>query len=134
MNNSFQAILGKSDLIVSMGAGGVGKTTMSVVMGFAAALQGKKVAILSIDPAKRLAAALGLELDGAMSQVVCEQINKAGGAVDAAMLDHQTVFDDLVEKYSPNAKVAAKLGKGFAAAHFHSTTFNINAAKSPRTT
>ena len=48
-------------LIICVGAGGVGKTSMAAAMGVEAALSGKKVLVLTIDPAKRLANSLGLQ-------------------------------------------------------------------------
>src|SRR4051794_38737839 len=49
-------------VVILLGAGGVGKTTTSIALALAAAGEGRKVALLSIDPAKRLAAALGIPL------------------------------------------------------------------------
>ncbi|MDD9950026.1 MAG: hypothetical protein OXT67_00530, partial [Zetaproteobacteria bacterium] len=54
-------MLGKK-LVIFVGAGGVGKTSCSIAWAIHAARQGKKGALLSIDPAKRMAAALGLKI------------------------------------------------------------------------
>ena len=72
---------------VCLGAGGVGKTTTSAALGFGLAARGAKVAVVTIDPAQRLAAALGLgELSGEPRQIdpqllAAQGVARAGGAV-----------------------------------------------------
>ena len=83
-------------VIVCCGSGGVGKTTTAASMAVRAADAGRKVVVLTIDPARRLAQALGLnELDNAARRV--DGVGSAdGGLLDAAMLDMKTTFDDLI--------------------------------------
>jgi anion-transporting ArsA/GET3 family ATPase len=92
-------------LIVCVGSGGVGKTTTSAVIGLNAALAGRKVLVLTIDPARRLANALGLdEIDCKPQQIDISPFlgpNPAGGSLEAMMLDMKVAFDDMVRTYAP---------------------------------
>lgn len=87
----------KSKLIICVGSGGVGKTTTSASIALRAASQGLKVLVLTIDPARRLADAMGLaQLDNSPRKVVLD--NKNGGSLDAMMLDAKETFDDLIRR------------------------------------
>lgn len=67
-------------IIVTCGAGGVGKTTTAAALGLRAAEQGRKVVVLTIDPARRLAQALGLtELDNTPAQSPISTSRTAAG-------------------------------------------------------
>ena len=73
-------LLADKDLLVAVGPGGVGKTTISAAMGLEAARRGRNVLVLTIDPAKRLAQALGLTgLDDQVQEVSTEEL--AGGSL-----------------------------------------------------
>ncbi len=83
-------------IIVCCGAGGVGKTTTAAALALRAAEQGRRVVVLTIDPARRLAQALGLtELDNTPRPVSGIDL-PAGGSLDAMMLDMKRTFDDVV--------------------------------------
>ena len=85
-------------IIVCCGAGGVGKTTTSAALALAAAEAGRRVVVLTIDPARRLAQSLGLvELDNEPRQV---DVPGASGQLDAMMLDMKRTFDDIVVAHS----------------------------------
>ena len=85
-------------IIVCTGSGGVGKTTTAAAIAVRAADHGRKVCVLTIDPAKRLAQALGIEnLDNTPRRV--EGIN-GSGTLDAMMLDMKRTFDEVVEGHS----------------------------------
>jgi anion-transporting ArsA/GET3 family ATPase len=92
---------------VCVGAGGVGKTTVSAALGLGLAMRGKKVVVVSIDPAKRLAGALGLrELPGEPHriepQTLAEHGVEARGELWAMMLDSKRTFDDLIARLAPD--------------------------------
>lgn len=94
---------------VCVGAGGVGKTTISAALGLGLAARGRKVAVVSIDPAKRLAGALGLkELTGEPHRL--DEATLAGHGIElegelwAMMLDSKGTFDDLISRLSPDER------------------------------
>ena len=89
-------------IIVCCGSGGVGKTTTSAALALRAAERGRKVVVLTIDPARRLAQAMGIEtLDNTPRPVVGLRTNakgnRRGGSLDAMMLDMKRTFDEVVE-------------------------------------
>ncbi len=101
-------------LIVVCGSGGVGKTTTAASLGLKAAAMGKKVIVLTIDPAKRLATSLGLEsLTGKprkiSSEMLSEAVGETSGSLYAMMLDTKSTFDDLVVKYAPTKEIEKKI-------------------------
>jgi len=89
-------------VIVCCGAGGVGKTTSSAALGVLAAREGRSAVVMTIDPAKRLAQAMGLDdLDNDPKTVSLE----APGSLSAMMLDTKRTFDRMVETYAPDERV-----------------------------
>jgi anion-transporting ArsA/GET3 family ATPase len=95
---------------VCVGAGGVGKTTVSAAIGLGLAMRGRKVVVLSIDPAKRLASALGLAaLPGEPHRIephtLAEHGIQARGELWAMVLDSKRTFDDLIGRLAPDEKV-----------------------------
>jgi len=99
-------VLRERQVIVCVGAGGVGKTTVAATLALRAAAEGRKVMVLTIDPAKRLANALGLkELGNTQSRVDPERIRAAGveprGELWAMMLDLQRSWDDFIARHIP---------------------------------
>ena len=99
-------------IIVCCGSGGVGKTTTSAALGLRAAEQGRRVCVLTIDPARRLAQSLGLtELDNVPRRV--EGAGADGGSLDAMMLDMKRTFDEVVEAHASPEKAAQILSNPF---------------------
>ena len=85
-------------IIVCCGAGGVGKTTTAASLGVRAAQRGRRVCVLTIDPARRLAQSLGLEeLDNTPRAI--ESVGAEGGALFAMMLDMKRTFDEIVQQH-----------------------------------
>src|SRR6478609_852541 len=89
-------------IIVCCGSGGVGKTTTSAALALRAAERGRRVVVLTIDPAKRLAQSMGIEqLDNTPRPVsglrTNAKGNRKGGGLDAMMLDMKRTFDEVVE-------------------------------------
>jgi anion-transporting ArsA/GET3 family ATPase len=106
-------IAAKREVIVCAGAGGVGKTTVAAAIGLRAAIDGKKTAVLTIDPAKRLASSLGLkDLSNEPTKVPKRKFTSAGiepkGELWAMMLDTKTTFDQVVMQYAPTPEQAQK--------------------------
>ena len=87
-------------IIVCCGSGGVGKTTTAAALGLRAAERGRRVCVLTIDPARRLAQSIGLdELDNTPREI--GRIDPAkGGALFAMMLDMKRTFDEIVEQHA----------------------------------
>ncbi|MEM7151537.1 MAG: ArsA-related P-loop ATPase [Myxococcota bacterium] len=109
---SLEALVGSGSLVVCVGPGGVGKTTVSAALGLAAARSGRKTLVLTIDPARRLADALALDgLDDAVARVPMERLgDDAGtGSLWAAMVDTGASFDALIERISPDAQTKARV-------------------------
>lgn len=101
------------DIIVCCGSGGVGKTTTSAALALRAAEQGRRVCVLTIDPARRLAQSLGLrELDNVPRPVVGVD-DSSGGRLDAMMLDMKRTFDDVVEAHASPEKAQQILANPF---------------------
>jgi anion-transporting ArsA/GET3 family ATPase len=93
-------------VVVSAGSGGVGKTTVAASIGVWGALRGRRTAVLTIDPARRLATSLGLESLGHDAREIPREIFTAQGLEPAAplsamMLDQKGAWDALVERYAP---------------------------------
>jgi anion-transporting ArsA/GET3 family ATPase len=108
-------IIGDRDtkIIICCGSGGVGKTTTSAAIAVRAAEAGRKVVVLTIDPARRLAQSLGVgELDNTPRAVTMID-TASGGRLDAMMLDMKGTFDEVVTAHSTPEKAAAILQNQF---------------------
>jgi anion-transporting ArsA/GET3 family ATPase len=97
-------------IVVCCGAGGVGKTTTAAALALRAAERGRRVVVLTIDPARRLAQSLGLvELDNTPRRVegTINGEDAAGdGRLDAMMLDMKRTFDEVIEQHASPEKAA----------------------------
>ncbi|HEX3802871.1 MAG TPA: ArsA-related P-loop ATPase [Solirubrobacteraceae bacterium] len=97
---------------ISVGAGGVGKTTTSAAVALGMAARGLKVAVVTIDPARRLANALGLEqLDNEPRLVSPARVEglKIEGELWAMMLDPKRTFDELIDRIAPSPERAEEI-------------------------
>ncbi|MCK0176409.1 ArsA family ATPase [Mycolicibacterium sp. F2034L] len=99
-------------VIVCCGAGGVGKTTTAAAMALRAAEYGRTVVVLTIDPAKRLAQALGISDLGNTPQRV-PLAPEVPGELHAMMLDMRRTFDEMVVQYSGPDRADAILDNQF---------------------
>jgi anion-transporting ArsA/GET3 family ATPase len=92
-------------VVVCCGTGGVGKTTTSAALAVSLAQRGKRAVVLTIDPARRLADALGVALGNEPSPVKLE----APGTLHALMLDRKATWDGVVRRYAPSPEAAQRL-------------------------
>ena len=100
-----------TEIVVCCGSGGVGKTTTSAALALRAAERGRKVVVLTIDPARRLAQAMGIErLDNTPRPVAGVT---GPGSLDAMMLDMKRTFDEVVESQATPEKAQQILSNPF---------------------
>ncbi|MEC9052667.1 MAG: ArsA-related P-loop ATPase, partial [Actinomycetota bacterium] len=100
-------------IIVCCGSGGVGKTTTSAALALRAAERGRKVVVLTIDPARRLAQSMGIEELDNTPRPVADVDATAGGSLDAMMLDMKSTFDEVVLSQATPEKAKAILENPF---------------------
>ena len=103
----------QTGIIVCCGSGGVGKTTTSAALALRAAERGRKVVVLTIDPARRLAQAMGIEELDNTPRPVAGIGSEAGGTLDAMMLDMKRTFDEVVESQATPEKAKQILANPF---------------------
>lgn len=99
--------INRHEVVVCLGAGGVGKTTTAAALAIRAAHIGRRVVVLTIDPARRLADAMGLSGEFGNEPVLVPGPWK--GRLWAAMLDSKETLDDLVVSNAPNQKQAESI-------------------------
>ena len=104
---SVESLLEGKRIVICAGSGGVGKTTTAAALGLGMAERGLRVAVVTIDPAKRLATSLGLEeLGNEPRQVDPARLAAGGieadGELWAMMLDAKRTFDPLIERLAPD--------------------------------
>ncbi|MFE9170916.1 ArsA family ATPase [Streptomyces kebangsaanensis] len=98
-------------IVVCCGSGGVGKTTTAAALGLRAAERGRKVVVLTIDPARRLAQSMGIDsLDNVPRRV---KGTEGDGELHAMMLDMKRTFDEVVEAHADPERAAAILANPF---------------------
>lgn len=101
----------KTRIVVCCGSGGVGKTTTAAALGLRAAERGRKVVVLTIDPARRLAQSMGIDsLDNVPRRV---KGTEGEGELHAMMLDMKRTFDEVVEAHADPERAAAILANPF---------------------
>ncbi|HVE93895.1 MAG TPA: ArsA-related P-loop ATPase [Acidimicrobiales bacterium] len=112
---SIEQLLAAKEIVVTCGSGGVGKTTTAAALAaMAVTRHGGRVLVLTVDPARRLANALGLEGIGNVErQVPVSAFTEAGvkprGEMWAAMLDTRQSWDDLVRRHAPDPKTVDQI-------------------------
>lgn len=98
-------------IVVCCGSGGVGKTTTAAALGLRAAERGRRVVVLTIDPARRLAQSMGIDsLDNTPRRVKGVD---GDGELHAMMLDMKRTFDEIVEAHADRERAAAILSNPF---------------------
>ena len=103
--------IGSRDVLVCCGSGGVGKTTTAATLGLELAHRGRRVVVVTIDPAKRLADALGLDegLDNEPTRLHRAVAPGGAGELWAMMLDTAATFDGLVRANAPTPERAERI-------------------------
>jgi anion-transporting ArsA/GET3 family ATPase len=99
-------LVARHRVVISAGSGGVGKTTVAASVALWGALQGRRTAVLTIDPARRLASSLGLASLGHEPREIAPELFAEQGlapkaSLAAMMLDQKGAWDALVERYAP---------------------------------
>ncbi len=100
-------------IIVCCGSGGVGKTTASAALALRAAERGRKVVVLTIDPARRLAQSMGIEALDNTPRPVPGVGGEGAGSLDAMMLDMKRTFDEVVQSQASPEKAQQILENPF---------------------
>ncbi len=98
-------------IVVCCGSGGVGKTTTSAALALRAAERGRRVVVLTIDPARRLAQSMGIEVLDNTPRPVTGVVGE--GSLDAMMLDMKRTFDEVVESQASPEKARQILENPF---------------------
>ncbi len=99
-------VVARHAVVICAGSGGVGKTTTAAALAVHGAQQGRRTVVLTIDPARRLADALGLRALGNEARAVGLS---ATGTLSAMMLDQKGAWDALVERYAPSDEVRQRI-------------------------
>lgn len=99
-----------TDVLVCCGVGGTGKTTTAAALAVASAIAGQRTVVLTIDPARRLAAALGVELGNDPTPVTAlsEQVPDAA-ELSGLMLDRRGTWDAIIHRYASSPEKAERL-------------------------
>jgi len=113
--HSLDDVVEHGSVAICCGSGGVGKTTTAAVLAVQSARRGRRAVVVTIDPAKRLANALGLDelsnephqIDPARWDPKGERVE--GGRLSAMMLDTKSTFDDLVTRYAATPEQAQRI-------------------------
>lgn len=98
---SLDELLSTCGLLVTCGPGGVGKTTTAAALAVTAARRGRRVVVVTVDPARRLADALGIDAgshEPVLVASVTDGSDVTGGELWALMLDAERTFDDLIRR------------------------------------
>jgi anion-transporting ArsA/GET3 family ATPase len=106
--------LAERRIVICVGTGGVGKTTVAAALGLEAARAGRRTLVLTIDPARRLADALGVADLGNEPRALPEAQLRAqgvppGGSLSAVMLDMKRTFDELVDRFAENGETRERI-------------------------
>ncbi len=111
-------LLHERKILVVVGTGGVGKTTVAAALAVEAARRGQRVVALTIDPARRLCDALGIDPPSSDARGAVQSLSEAArttleiqgsGRLDTIMLDMKSTFDGLVQRFADDEKTRARI-------------------------
>lgn len=107
---SVAGLVSTSRILVCVGSGGVGKTTVAAALALCGSLEGRRTMVLTIDPARRLAQSLGVaDLKSGGEKIAPERFEEAGltprASLSAGMLDQTSAWDAFIARHSPSAEV-----------------------------
>lgn len=108
-DGSLASVIAGSRIVVCVGSGGVGKTTVAAAIALGAALEGRRAMVLTIDPARRLAQSLGVgDLAAGGEAIARERFAEAGleprATLSAGMLDQSSAWDAFIARHAPSAE------------------------------
>jgi anion-transporting ArsA/GET3 family ATPase len=103
---TIEELVARAEIVICCGSGGVGKTTSAAVLALRAAQQGRRAVVVTIDPARRLADALGL--DG-IGNTATRIEGPWAGELSAVMLDTKSTFDSVVARYAGDDEQAERI-------------------------
>jgi anion-transporting ArsA/GET3 family ATPase len=114
VSDALRELVTSRRVLVCVGAGGVGKTTVAGALALEAARRGRRAVVITIDPARRLADALGVDALGNQPHPLPpETLASLGvgecGELSAMMLDMKRTLDDLVERFAPDAETRERI-------------------------
>lgn len=101
-------VLRRHRVVICAGSGGVGKTTTAASLAVRGALSGRRTMVLTIDPAKRLANALGMHTLGSVSTSIGGD-GVPEGMLSAMVLDQKGAWDELVERHAPSPEIRDRI-------------------------
>jgi anion-transporting ArsA/GET3 family ATPase len=101
-----KSVISDAHILICVGTGGVGKTTVASALGALASEQGKRVLVLTIDPSQRLKTTLGLSEDGEIRELKHPRIK---GKMSAAVVNSKRTFDEFVLRAAGRSEAARKI-------------------------
>ncbi len=104
--STIESLVDDRAIVICCGSGGVGKTTTAAALAVEAARRGRSACVVTIDPARRLADALGLD---ALTNTPTPVVGDWTGQLHALMLDPKATFDDLVTRYADTEEQAERI-------------------------
>jgi anion-transporting ArsA/GET3 family ATPase len=109
--SKLDGIVGSARIVVCCGSGGVGKTSTAAAVALRGAELGRRTCVLTIDPARRLAQSLGLDVLSNEPRPVGGKsfASRGPGGLDAMMLDMRRTFDDVIERYARDDEQAERI-------------------------